>query len=147
MKRLCILVTVLGLGLASGPAATAKAEPSRVERTIQRTYGPLPAAVSGGCPTALAPATCLTIWLRSTDAFFTADVKDAHGLPVNVRVYHRGRHVDSSCGRTSRPVEIDQTTRGQLTLWLDPTGTDLLTCPQGSVITSGTIRVTVSNRP
>ena len=145
MKR--IVVLVIGLALLSVSFGTAEASKSkRVERTVQGTYGAYPTPVTG-CNDVLGPWACMTVRARSTEAFFTASVADAHGQPVLVNVYSSGGWLTSFCGRTTRPVAI---TPGA-DVWFDvgqgrAPFTDLLPCPQHIVKTTGTIKVTLSNQ-
>src|SRR5688500_17602349 len=88
MRRFLIGLLVLGLMAGSAGIAEARqrpARPARVERTVERSYGPYPAPVTG-CNAALDYFACALITTRTTESFFTAKVTDAHGQPVSVDV-------------------------------------------------------------
>ena len=144
MKRLLILVAVLGLALGSVSTATAKDQP-RTQRTVQGSYGPYPAPVTG-CNDVLSAFACMHVSTRGQEAFFTAEVKDTHGLPVYVQVYDRYGYLGEFCGRTSKPMKLGRGAALRFFVGLPVWGVQF-TCPQHSVKTTGTIRVTLSNRP
>lgn len=147
MKR--IVVMLMSLGMLVGALGTAEAKQSpRSERTVQGSYGPYPAPVTG-CNEPLGPWSCLTVQTRSTEAFFTAAVADTHGQPVAVDVYTR--HGDrpfqllaSFCGKTTRPIAV--TPGWTLTFEVGLSSGPTLPCPANRVKTTGTIRVTLSNQ-
>lgn len=161
MQRFLMSFLVLGLmavsaGTADASQAPAKqgARPTRVERTVERSYGPYPAPVTG-CNSALGPYACALITTRSTEAFFTAKVTDAHGLPVYVAVqFCRGGHGTSYgticgggaqfCGETSKPIRFPAGAKLYFHVGLT-TGWHQTPCPAHSVKTTGTISVTLSN--
>jgi hypothetical protein len=103
MKRLIILIAVLVLGAGSVSTAAAQGTPPRVQRTVTGSYGPYPAPVTG-CNSALGTFACLYLDARSKEAFFTAEVRDTHGLPVYVEVWDRHQFLASFCGTTSEPI-------------------------------------------
>ncbi len=156
MRR--FLIGFLVLGLMVGSAATAEAkkrrpkpansQPTRVERTVEGTYGPYPAPVIG-CNSALGTYACLIVATHSTEAFFTAKVTDAHGQPVYVEVL--GTHGESArfCGETTQPIRFTPGAKLEFHLalryaWVP--GVQLY-CPANSIKTTGTISVTLSNLP
>lgn len=167
MRRLLIGVMVLGLMVGSTGMAEAKerakqgARPARVERTVQRTYGPYPAPVTG-CNSALSTFACALVTTRTTEAFFTAKVTDAHGQPVSVDVEpwcggygtwygtQCGKRV-RFCGETSKPVRFPPGAILAVYVALGDGGGlgrgPLADCPAGLVKTTGTISLTLSNRP
>ena len=152
MKRLLIMAVVLGL--IAGSVATAEAKtrrPVRVERTVEASYGPVISPVMG-CNDPGASLACVVVNARSTEAFFTAKVTDAHGLPVFVQV--NNGHAGTFCGETDQPISIEPGSRLQFLMepipyFFNNWGTgwvDHLDCPYRAK-TIGTIRVTLSNLP
>jgi hypothetical protein len=139
------LITFMILGLMAGSVATTQAEaPDRVERTVEGSYGPYPAPVTG-CNSPLGRFACLIIQTRPTEAFFTAKVTDAHGQPVFVEVRSGGGVVAIFCGETTEPIgPFEPGTSLEfhvgLNNWLVT-----LDCPANRIKTNGTIRVTLSN--
>ena len=154
MKRSLILFMILGLiaGLVATAEAKGKKQPTRVERTVEATYGPLVGPVTG-CNDPGGSLACIVVDARSTEAFLTAKVTDAHGQPVMVQVWTGGNSV-IFCGETTRPVAFDAGSSLEFRLeptpnffshwglgWLGP-----LDCPY-RLKTTGTITVTLSNLP
>lgn len=82
--RLVVAILVVALGLGSMGTADAK-KPSRTERTVQGSYGPDPAPVTG-CNSALGTFACMVVETRPTERYFTAKVTDVHGQPVPGRL-------------------------------------------------------------
>lgn len=145
MKKFLIVLMVIGLiaGSVSTAQATRKPKsPAPHERTVVGSYGPLPAPVTG-CNEALGSWACVTIPTRTNEAFFTAKVTDAHGLPVYVEV-HGANGSQAFCGETTHPISFPagSTLRFHVALnnWLVSTH-----CPAHRVKTTGTITVTLSN--
>ena len=147
MKRFLITFMVLGLIAGSIATAEAKKRSPRVARTVEGSYGPYPAPITG-CNEPMGKFYCLALQTRSEESFFTAKVTDAHGQPVLVHARTGGGHLVTFCGETTEPV------------WFHP-GTELvfyvgdlwpyrycaLVCPTNWVKTTGTISVTLSNQP
>lgn len=146
MRRFLIGFLVLGLMAGSMGMAEAKerTRPARVERTVQRSYGAYPAPVTG-CNSALGSFACVILPTRPTEAFFTAKVTDAHGQPVFVEVKGEGVHT-RFCGETDEPIRFRPGTELHFFVALPNWGIQL-DCPAHSVKTTGTISVTLSNRP
>lgn len=148
MKRILIMMVSLGLLVVS--LGTAEAKNRRVERTVQGTYQAYPTPVTA-CNTLTVDSgswACLIVQSRRTEAFFTATVADTHGQPVLVNVYSRGGWLTSFCGQTKRPVAITPGAGIEFDIGQGraPFATDLLSCPQHIIKTTGTIKVTLSNR-
>ena len=149
MKGFLIGVLVLGLmagsGMAEAKERRAKQAPGpRVERTLERSYGPYPAPVTG-CNSVLGPYACVIIPTRATEAFFTAKVTDAHGQPVSVEVRAGGEYTQF-CGETEQPIRIQP--GAELHFFVGLPYSEIQTdCPAHSVKTAGTISVTLSNLP
>lgn len=146
MKRFLILSLVVGL--IGGSVATAEAKgkkrPTRVERTVEGSYGPYPAPVTG-CNEPLGYFSCLRVQTRPTEAFFTAKVTDTHGQPV---LFHAGGA--NFCGETPEPIPFSPGTELHFHVaepeW--PTSDAFLRdCRTNRVKTIGTISVTLSNLP
>lgn len=151
MKRFLILFMVLGL--IAGSVATAEAKgtkrPTRVERTVEGSYGLYPAPVTG-CNEPLGSFACMVVATRSNEAFLTAKVTDAHGQPVFVEVQSgRGIPLATFCGKTTEPIRFYP--GAQLYFYVAqpvwPTSDAALDCPAHRVKTAGTISVTLSNIP
>lgn len=144
MKRFLIVFMILGLTVGSLATAEAK-KIKRVERTVEGSYGPYPAPVTG-CNSALEEWTCMTIHTGWSENFFTAKVNDAHGQPVFVEVYAGDAVVARFCGETAEPVPFQPGSSLRfyvaLNLWLVS-----LDCPAHRIKTTGTITVTLSNVP
>ena len=155
MKRFLILFLILGLFAGSVATAEAKRKKAaRVERTVEEKYGALPEAATG-CNADRGSLACIVVDARSTEAFFTAKVTDAHGQPVFVQVVAvGGGRVGTFCGETTRPVSFQAGSQLEFLIepmpyffsnwgtgWLGP-----LDCPY-RIHTSGAISVTLSNLP
>jgi hypothetical protein len=151
MKRFLIMFMVLGL--VAGSVATAEAKkakkPIRVERTVEGSYGPFPAPVTG-CNEPLGAWACLRIPTHATEAFFTAKVKDVHGQPVFVEVDAFGENGHSNvarfCGEMNEPIRFEPGAELVFYVALPVWGVQL-ECPAHSIKTTGTISVTLSNLP
>ena len=153
MKR--FLLSFIVLGLVVGSVATAEAKrtkkPTRVERTVEGNYGPLPDPLPG-CEADTDLWACTTVDAHRTEAVFTAKASDALGLPVFVQVVANGRNLGTFCGETTRPMSFDPGANLAFRIepmpyfwshwggdWVGP-----LDCPY-RMSTTGTIRVTLSN--
>jgi hypothetical protein len=164
MRRLLVGFLILGLMAGSVGMAEAQQRPAprgassrRVERTVQRDYGPYPAPVTG-CNSALSYYACALIRTRTKEAFFTGKVTDVHGQPVYVEVefwcggygtwYGTQCAPDAHfCGRTSTPIRFPPDAILAVYVGLPNSGLPAqTTCPANSVKTTGTISVTLSNR-
>ena len=135
---------LMSLGLLAVSLGTAEAGKSRrVERTVQGSYGAYPAPVTG-CNSALGPFACLIVETRSTEAFFTATVADAHGQPVYVEVTSGGAQLAAFCGKTTRPVAVSPGSTLEFDIGVGrwPSAAP---CPAHRLKTTGTVRVTLSN--
>ena len=153
MKRSLIVLMVLGLLAATVVTAEAKgAGRKRVERTVEGSYGPFPAPVTG-CNEPLGMFACLAVQTRPSESSFTAKVTDVHGQPVFVEVdafYADGSHEELGrfCGETSRPVFFSPGVHLEFFLAVPNWPGELhLECPANRVKTTGTISVTLSNLP
>lgn len=149
MRRFLIGLLILGVmagsaGIAQASAGTQNAQPKRVERSVQRSYGAYPAPVTG-CNTALGSYACVIIPTRKREAFFTARVTDAHGQPVYVEV--RGDGLETHfCGETTDPIRFRPGAELHFFVALPNWGIQL-DCPAHSVKSTGSISVTLSNLP
>ena len=151
MKRFLIMFLVLGLMISSIVTADAreKKKPRRVERTVVGSYGPYPAPVTG-CSSVWGPFACVFVSANQTERFFTAKVTDVHGQPVFVEVGLNSNHNFARfCGETKKPIRIKPGDSlefyvGLPVTWASWIQTD---CPAHSIKTTGTISVTLSNRP
>ena len=146
MKRFVIVAVALGLTVGSLATAEAKmAQPARVERTVEASYGPPYLPPVTGCHSLLGPWACLVVATRPTEEFFTAEVTDAHGRPVFVSVISDYRTIATFCGETRRPIPFNPGSDVQFRIGIDWPGQ--LDCPANRVKTIGTISVTLSNLP
>ncbi len=144
MKR--IVIALMILGLVVGSIATAEASsPQRVERTVEGSYGPPYVPPVTGCHDLQGPWACLVVATRSTEAFFTAKVTDAHGQPVFASYYSDDGISGTFCGETTRPIAFTPGSSIQFRLGIDWVGQ--LDCPASRIKTIGTISVTLSNLP
>ena len=146
MKRLAILF--ITLAVAAGAVSTAEAkQPQRSERTVQGSYGPNPTPVTG-CNSLDGTWACLVVQTRPTEAFFSATVTDAHGQPVMVNVYGGGSSgwLTSFCGKTDRPIAITPGSSLEFDIGQGRAPFTDYPCVQHIVKTTGTIKVTLSNR-
>lgn len=143
MKRILIVFMTLGLLVGAVATAEAKKEKRRIERTVEASYGPYPAPATG-CNEPLGAWACASISTRENEAFFTAKVTDAHGLPVFVEVRDGMGSYAFFCGETTDPIAFEPGATLQfhvaLNNWLVSTH-----CPAHRVKTTGTISVTLSN--
>ena len=151
MKR--VLISFLILGLLTGSVATAgakkKTKPTRVERTVEGTYGALPSPVIG-CNDPFGPWACLVVKTRGTERFVTAKVTDTHGQPVFVQVIaNGGRELGVFCGETSKPIAFKpgSTLEFHLASTKWPGDNAYLDCPANRLKTTGMISATLSNLP
>lgn len=152
MKRFLILVLVLGIFAGSVATAEAKGKKqrSRVERTVEATYGPYPAPVTG-CNELLGPWACAEVPTRTNEISFTAKVTDAHGQPVFVEAWVGNRRV-VFCGETKEPISFPAGSTIYFHVGL-PDWPPLVNpsisadCPANRIKTTGTISVTLSNLP
>lgn len=144
VKRLLVMLVSLGLiSVSLGTAEAAKS--SRVERTVQGSYGAYPAPVTG-CNSPLGTFACLIVATRPTEAFFTAAVADAHGQPVYVEVISGGGLLASFCGKTTRPIAITPGSTLEFDIGVGRWPRTAAPCPAHRIKTTGTIRVTLSNQ-
>lgn len=145
MKR--FVVMFIAVSMAAGAVATAEAKPPRrTERTVQGTYQAYPTPVTG-CNSVDGSWACLIVQSRRTEAFFTAVIRDTHGQPVLVTVSSQGRWLTTFCGRTNRPIAITPGAGLEFDVGQGRAPfVDLSPCPQHVIKTTGTIRVTLSNR-
>lgn len=142
------LTSTLALGLTFGALGAAEAKPSAAtKRTIHGSYGAYPTPVTACNEPTVTSGTwaCLIVQTRANEAFFTAEVKDAHGQPVQVNVYSAGHHA-SFCGKTDRPIPIRPGSTLEFDIGQGRAPFTPLPCPQHIVKTTGTITVTLSNR-
>ena len=151
MKRFVVVFLIVGLFAGSvAPAEAKRKKARRVERTVEATYGPFVAPFTG-CSDPGGSLACIVVNARSTEAFFTAKVTDAHGQPVFVQVVGGGRR-RTFCGEITRPISFDPGSRLEFRIdpmthfwsnwgtgWVGP-----LDCPY-RIKTTGTISVTLSN--
>ncbi|MDQ3962940.1 MAG: hypothetical protein M3277_03380 [Actinomycetota bacterium] len=147
MKRFLIVLMVLGLLVGTVVTAEAKGT-KRVERTVEGSYGPYPAPATG-CNDVWTSFACMVVSTRTTEAFFTAKVTDAHGQPVFVQVGSSGGGtLGTFCGETTEPIGFYPGTELYFyvaqPVW--PYPDDVLDCPAHRIKTTGTISVTLSNQ-
>ena len=138
MKRFLILMMIFGLIL--GSVAPAEAEPG--ERTVEATYGPYPAPITG-CNSVGGSFACLIVPTGASESFFTAKVTDLHGQPVFVQVKSAGR-TWAFCGETTEPIAFEPSSDLHFFLVLPNWPLDMcLECPTNRIKTTGTISVSL----
>ena len=154
MKRISILLMVLGL--VAGSMATAQAKSptaSGPKRTVVKPYGPYPSPVTG-CNEVMGPWACAVIPTRDSEGLFTAKLTDAHGLPVYFDVaafseYGGSEDLGTFCGETTKPIRFqpgsDLVFHVGLPGW--PETNTATACPGNNIKTTGTISVTLSRDP
>lgn len=137
---------LLVLGLMAGTVGVAEAtqRPTRLERTVERSYGSYPAPVTG-CNSVLGSYACVIIPTRTSEAFFTAKVTDVHGQPVFVEV-KAGNVSRRFCGETTEAIRFKPGAELHFFVALPNWGIQL-DCPAHSIKTTGTISVTLANVP
>jgi hypothetical protein len=147
MKRLLTMFLVLGLTFGSVTTVEAqRAHRRRVARTVEYAYeGPFVTQTTG-CESYGRTWGCGTIKTRSTEAFLTAKVSDAHGQPVFVEVMTRyGDSVGTFCGKTTDPIRFER--GADLFFYIGADWVTPLDCPAQRISTTGVISFTLSNRP
>lgn len=145
MKR--FVIGFLMVGLVAGPVAAAGAEQphrTKAQRTVVGSYAAYPSPVTG-CNAVLGSWACMVVPTRAGERYVSVRVTDTHGQPVYFSVLGDG--LDAGfCGRTTRPVPFskgrDLEIEVGVSRWVVQTD-----CPARSVKTTGTIRVTLSDRP
>ena len=155
MKRFLIMVMVFGLIVGSVATAEAKRRQKRVQRTVEVRYsGPW---LPFGTRVCDAPASgiggCADLETHATERFLSAKVTDAHGQPVFVEV--TGWIADSPhpielgdfCGETDAPISFDPGTSLQLWVGQHIWHPGAVGTCGGTMGTTGTISVTLSNLP
>ncbi len=152
MKRFATLVLISAMTV--GVTATAQAEKTaqeRVERTVHGSYKTPFMPFSGGCPDS---GGCVRISTGARESYFTAKVTDTHGLPVFVQVWAEtdgdvmmDELFGTFCGKTTKPIRFRPGI--ELYFWVGFTfsNSNYESCPGGTIATSGTVSVTLSNRP
>lgn len=155
MKR--FLIMFMALGLIVGSVATAEAGQARrkrVERTVSGSYETPVLPFSAHRCSQLGGEGCVAISTGARESFFTAKATDAHGLPVLVQVWTstdgdgiEDVHFGTFCGETTRPISFPPGT--ELHFWVGFTYSfgPYESCPGGTVATTGTVNVTLSNLP
>lgn len=145
MKRIVVMLTSVGMLFGALGAAEA-GKNRRVERTVQGSYQAYPTPVTG-CNSASGPWACLIVKTRPAEAFFTATVADTHGQPVLVNVTSQGAHLTTFCGQTSRPIAITPGAELEFDIGQGRAPfTNFVPCPQHIIKSTGTIKVTLSNK-
>lgn len=154
MKRFLIAFMVLGMMFGAVATAEAKKRPTRAVRAYSGTYATPFVPFNAGCsPTA--GRGCVTVDTRSTESSLTAKVTDSHGLPVFVQVWENtdGDGMEdvlhgAFCGETTEPISFPP--GAELHFWVGFTysyGSPYERCPGGLIATTGTVSVSLSNRP
>lgn len=144
MKRLVVMLITMAMTVSAVTAAEAK-QPQRTQRTVQGSYGPYPAPVTG-CNEVLGSWACMIVKTRPAERFITVKVTDTHGLPVYFSIFSPATGFRAEfCGETKKPVALGHSRHLEIEVgvsrWVAQSG-----CPARSVKTAGTIRVTLSNQ-
>lgn len=154
MKRLVVLVMVLGLVIGSAVTADAakkkkKKKQQKVEREATGTYQSTGVVAVGTCAQTDA-INCVRIPAGPDEQYVSAVVHDSTGqaVPVAVKADLDGDNRTETlygvfCGETEEPIKIDPGI--EVTFWVGLTSDN---APQGCPPpTSGSIDVTFSNLP
>lgn len=144
MRYLFRIVVLAMLAVTIESPAVAGASGSD-ERTVQGSYGPYPAPVTG-CNEPLGSYACLSVETLPNEGSFTATVTDTHGQPVFVEVWNEGVMAAAFCGQTAGPVAVEPASSLEFHVGLETWGTPA-ECPAHRVKTSGTISVTLYALP
>ena len=153
MKRSLVVLTVLALLLSAFvvPEAGAAKKKKKKQRKVEGSYDAPALIIAGSCAQTGAIG-CVSIVTGPKETFLKAKINDSHGQPayVSIGADKDGNNQDDTgygnfCGETTEAIPIDPNT--ELHLWVglqaDP---GFAGCVPG-VATSGTISVTLSNRP
>ena len=140
------------LGLIGGVFATAEAKkkPQRTARTVEGSYASPVLGLYGECAGTDGRG-CVSFSVGAKERFVTAQVHDAHGLPVYVLIrstatgaFGEGAETYGTfCGETTEPIAVPAGT--QLEFWVGAAAS--VTGCQPGIATSGTISATFSNLP
>ena len=153
MKRFLIMFMLLGLITGSVATAESKKKPTPHARTFEGSYKTPFVPGDAGCSRTEGRG-CVTVYTRSTESFFTAEVTDMLGLPVFVQVWTQtdGDGLEDVlfgifCGETTTPIDFPAGT--ELHFWVGFTYSMAAyeSCPGGLIATTGTVSVTLSNLP
>lgn len=134
------MLVAITLGIGAVPTAGAGTS-GGAERTVQGSYGPYPAPVTG-CNSVVGSYACLVVETLPSEGSFTATVTDAHGQPVFVEVWSAGEVHASFCGQTDGPIAVEPGSSLEFHVGLNNWGMSA-DCPAQRVKTSGTISVTL----
>jgi len=162
MKRFLILFLILGLVFGSIATADAKKKkkkktaPVKIERVVELEYAApgigvnTPAASGGICPFA-DPTTqeCIEIPLQADETFIKVEMTDATGLPVMGYISQGdtdgdgiGNLYGDFCGGHPEPIAMESTNPVRISFY-NGVNPDCLP----SAVTTGSIKVTLSNLP
>ena len=146
MKRLLIMVTILGILVGSGGAGKAGGVPARDGRTVEDDYEAPWIPWAGNCVLSHA-SPCISIPTHGGEALLTGKVTDAHGQPVLVSVWGDNKLYGDFCGETTEPIAFDP---GVVLMFSVGSGSDealpLVDCLPG-LATTGTLTVTLYGSP
>ncbi len=141
MRRL--LVGFVIIGLLGVPGVAGADHGNRVERTVVGTYEPPFFTPVTGCKSLMGPWACLIVQTSTSEAFFTAKITDAHGLPIYAHVIAQGRVVGSFCGQIDQSISFPPGSLLEFRIGLERPSPPECSAPK----TMGTIAVTLSNLP
>lgn len=143
MKQFLIMFMVLGLVAGSATTVSARKTPQRDERNVESTYD---CNMLGVWPL-ICGGQHIEVDTRPTESFLFAELTDDSGRPVAVDVYKRkpgNRRVGRFCGETAEAIAFPPGTDLTLVIGLGPPPPS---CLLGTLPTSGTVTVTLSNLP
>lgn len=149
MKRLIVLVMILGMVVGSLASAEAAKKKKKVTREAQATYTSTGVVAAGNC-TQMDAVNCPRIPSGLGEKYLTAKVTDASGqaVPVAVKADLDGDNSTEKlygvfCGETTEPIKIDPGV--EITFWVGVTrDTAALGCAGA---TQGTVDAVFSNMP
>lgn len=150
MKRSVILFMILGLILGSVATAESKKKPHKVTRTVEGTYDSPAIFLYGSCAESDGIG-CVSFTSGPNERFVTAEVVDAHGLPVFVLVRDEymsdpiegAETYGTFCGKTTEPIAVPP--GKNLQFWVGAPFA-IYGCQPGAG-TTGTVTATFSNLP
>ena len=152
MKRFLTMFMILGLVFGSVATAESKKKPQRTSRTVEGSYDSPVLTLYGRCAES-GGIGCVSFTTGQNERFLTAEVVDAHGLPVFVLVRSEAEGngfpaegtetYGTFCGETTEPIAVPA---GETVQFWVGAALSVYGCQPG-VATAGTITATFSNLP
>lgn len=147
MKRILVLVMVLGLVFGSIATADAKKKKKKSKkpyvRVVEGTYDN-PAPGVGGIVTLNGAGGTFDVPTAGNEYYMSVEVIDDSGQQTYFGIAEENTIVAGGCGKTETPMEITPGAAYNITVTMGP-GLNAPTCP--GVATTGTIKVTLTEVP